>query len=169
MKFQTLLFALLIALALSACTSPAWNQYNNANSGGGICSNCAADAPTLAGGNSGTPANSNGCGACTWDATSTTATQVTCTTCLPGYYLTGTTCTLCSSSGTCRACTSSTVCTDCVDGNYLVNNACVPCDNTNCPSNDKCCSGPSDYCSSCWSNFSLLSIFALISIIALLI
>lgn len=66
------------------------------------------------------------CDKCILPCDKCTASNVnSCSTCITGYYLSGTMCAFCPSS--CISCTSPTVCTSCYPGYYLKGNICTPC------------------------------------------
>lgn len=96
--------------------SPSW--YLNATDN--LCYSCSAS-PFL---------QSNfapgSCSVC--QVSTTTITQLICTTCASGYYLAGSICTFCPSS--CSACSSSTICTNCSTGYLLSATTCQPCSQT---------------------------------------
>ena len=80
-----------------------------------------------------------------------------CLTCVVGFYISGTTCTLCSTIANCTQCSSSTNCTLCQSG-YVANTTTgicdvVPCTVANCVS----CPTSNSVCDNCSAGYQLTS------------
>ena len=113
------------------------NKIPNCN----LCDNASTCKSCMAG-FSVTP--SGGCAQCPSNCFSCTNTG--CAQCNPGYFVSGNSCTACSTN--CNTCTSGSVCTVCNNQYALVSNACVVCTDANCLT----CS-PAATCTSCLAGY----------------